>query len=115
MEVRRHHHRLAYTGIVSAVVLAIGLFALRFPVFLDDYDQWGWQINCGTGYVSELTQATAATGPANYVDECESALMLRRLWTIPLAVVGAIVLLTVVVASAITSGSESLVRKPDTA
>jgi hypothetical protein len=44
-----------------------------------------------TGYGSELTQATAATGPKNYVDECESAL------------------LTAVVASAITSGRESLV------
>jgi hypothetical protein len=115
MAMQRHHHRLAYTGIVSAAVLAIGLFALRFPVFLDDYDQWGWQINCGTGYVSELTQATAAAGPANYVDECESALMTRRVWTIPLVVVGAIVLLTVVVASAITSGRESLVASRDTA
>jgi hypothetical protein len=78
MLMHHRHHRLAYTGIVSAAVLAIGLFALRFPVFLDDYDQWGWQINCGTGYVSELTQATAAAGPTNYVDQCESAVMMRR-------------------------------------
>jgi hypothetical protein len=110
----QRHHRLAYTGIVSAVVLATGLFALRFPVFLDDYDQWGWQINCGTGYASELTQAAAATGPTDYVDECESALTMRRIWTIPLVVLGAIVLLTVVVASAITSGAESLVGNRDT-
>lgn len=95
-------------------MLAIGLFALRFPVFLDDYDQWGWQINCGTGYVSELTQATAAAGPTNYVDQCQSALMMRRIWTIPLVVIGAIVLLTVVVASAIASGQESLVGNRDT-
>ena len=107
----QRHHRLAYTGIISAVVLAIGLFALRFPVFLDDYDQWGWQINCRTGYVSELTQATAAAGPANYVDECQSALMIRRMWTIPLVVVSAIALLAVVVASAMASGRESLVSE----
>ena len=111
----QRHHRLAYTGIVSAAVLVIGLFALRFSVFLDDYDKWGWQINCGTGYVSELTQATAATGPKDYVDECESAVMLRRMWTIPLVVLGAFALLTAVVASAITAGSESLVGNRDTA
>jgi hypothetical protein len=111
----QRHHRLAYTGIVSAAVLAIGLFALRFPVFLDDYDQWGWQINCGSGYVSELTQATAAAGPANYVAECQGALMTRRLWTIPLVVISAIALLSAVVASAITSGSESLAGSRDTA
>ena len=38
------NHRAAYVGILSAILLCIGLFALRFPVFLDDYDQWGWQI-----------------------------------------------------------------------
>ena len=25
---------------ISAILLCIGLFALRFPVFIDDYDQW---------------------------------------------------------------------------
>ena len=70
------HHRLAYTGIVCGVLLIIGLIALNFPVFLDAYDQWGFQIKCGTGYVSDLTQA--ASDPVldaqhNYVDKCETA------------------------------------------
>jgi len=112
---QQRHHRLAYTGIVAAVVLAAGLFALNFPVFLDDYDQWGWQIKCGTGYVSELSQAAAAVGDNNYVDECETALLMRRMWTIPLVVVGGAVLLAVVVASASLSGRESLVPRRDTA
>ena len=60
--VTQRHHRLAYTGIVCAVVLGIGLLALNFPVFLDTYDQWGFQIKCGTGYAADLTQAAAATG-----------------------------------------------------
>ena len=34
------NHRAAYVGIASVVILYIGLFALGFPVFLDDYDQW---------------------------------------------------------------------------
>jgi signal transduction histidine kinase len=110
----QRHHRLAYTGVVSAVVLVIGLLALQFPVFLDDYDQWGWQIKCGTGYISDLTQAAATVGDKNFVDECETALLVRRMWIVPLVVLGAVVLLTVVVASATTSARESLAAHRDT-
>jgi hypothetical protein len=39
----------------------------------------------------------------------------RRMWTIPLVAFGALVLLVVVVASAITSARESLVPHRDTA
>ena len=103
------HHRLAYTGIVAGVVLAAGLLAMNFPVFLDSYDQYGWQIKCGTGYITDLSQAADAVGETNYVDQCESALLLRRLWTMPLAVIAGTVLLAVLVASATTSARESLV------
>ena len=83
---QQRHHRLAYSGIVAAVVLGLGLLAMNFPVFLEDFDQWGWQIDCGTGYFSELTQAAAAVGEKNYVTECQSALLIRRLWAGPLVV-----------------------------
>ncbi len=109
----QRHHRLAYTGIIAAVLLGIGLFALNFPVFLDAYDQWGFQIKCGTGYLSDLSQAAAAAGDTNYVDECQTALATRRLWTIPLAVISGLVLLAVVVASATTSVRESLMTHRD--
>jgi len=111
----QRHHRLAYTGIVSGIVVAAGLLALNFPVFLDAYDQWGFQIKCGTGYLTDLTQAAATVSDQNLVDQCETALLLRRLWTIPLVVIGALVLLAAVVASAITSGRESLMHQHDTA
>jgi hypothetical protein len=104
----QRHHRLAYAGIAAAVILAIGLLAMNFPVFLDDYDQWGFQIKCGTGYVSDLSQAAAAVGERNYADECETALLMRRLWTIPLVTLGTVVVLVVLVASATTSARESL-------
>jgi hypothetical protein len=109
------HHRLAYTAIVSVVVLAIGFLALQFPVFLDAFDQWGWQIKCGTGYATDLTQAAAAVGDQNYVDDCETELLMRRLWTIPLVVIGGLTLLAVIVAAATTSARESLVPNRDTA
>ena len=111
----QRHHRLAYTGISCGVVVAIGLLALNFPVFLDAYDQWGFQIKCGTGYASDLSQAAATVGQHNFVDKCETALLLRRMWTIPLVAISGLGVLAVTVASAVTSAHESLVPHRDTA
>jgi H+/Cl- antiporter ClcA len=111
----QRHHRLAYTGIVCGVLLVIGLIALNFPVFLDAYDQWGFQIKCETGYATDLTQAAATVGQHNFVDNCGTALLMRRMWTIPLVAISGLVLIVVVVASAITSADESLVPQRDTA
>jgi H+/Cl- antiporter ClcA len=111
----RHHHRLAYTGIACGVLLIIGLIALNFPVFLDAYDQWGFQIKCGTGYVADLAQAASSVGQRNYVDKCETALLLRRLWAIPLVAVSGLIVLAVTVASAVASARESFVPHRDTA
>jgi type III secretory pathway component EscS len=113
--VPQRHHRLAYTGIAAAAVLAVGLLALNFPVFLDAYDQWGWQIKCGTGYLTDLTQAAASVCDVNYVEECESALLMRRMWTVPLVLVGATVGLVVLVASATSSARETLMAYRETA
>jgi hypothetical protein len=109
------HHRLAYTGIVCGILLAIGLIALNFPVFIEAFDQWGFQIKCGTGYDTDLSQAAAAAGQHNYVDQCETALLTRRLWTIPLVAISGLVVLVVTVASAIASARETLVPHRDTA
>ena len=49
-------------------------------------------------------------GGKDYVDQCEKALIVRRVWTIPLVVLGSGVLLAVLVATATTSARESLVR-----
>jgi hypothetical protein len=111
----QRHHRLAYTGIVCGVLLAIGLIALNFPVFIDAFDQWGFQIKCGTGYGTDVSQAAAAAGQHNYVEQCETALLVRRLWTIPLVAVSGLVVLVVTVASAIASARETLLQHRDTA
>ncbi len=78
----------------ASVFLAGGLFALYFPVFIDAYDQFGWQVKCGNGFTTELTQASgaAATAGNSYVDQCNSALMVRRLWAIPTAALGGMTL-----------------------
>lgn len=93
--------------LVGAALLAAGLVALCFPVYLHAYDQWGIQIKCGNGYNSELLQATiddqhtAAAGvrPATRcVDQCNSALLHRRVWTMSLSAVGALILIPQMVA-----------------
>jgi NAD(P)-dependent dehydrogenase (short-subunit alcohol dehydrogenase family) len=70
---------------VGVLLVMGGLFALRFPVFLGDFDQWGFQINCGSGFQSALTQAVIAdSAGTHFVDRCHTALAVRRGWTIPL-------------------------------
>ena len=106
-----YHHRAFYIGVVCVALIAVGLLALNFPVFLDAFDQYGFQIKCGTGYAADLTQAAASADPNNFVDQCETALLIRRLWTIPLVVIGAIVLVPVVAVAAIVWGRESAFGK----
>jgi hypothetical protein len=77
------------------MLLAGGLFALWWPVFIDAYDQFGFQIKCGTGFGSDIEQAAAAgqaLGTSEFVDQCNSALALRRAWTIPAATIGTLIL-----------------------
>ncbi|RAU98243.1 hypothetical protein DQP58_06045 [Mycobacterium colombiense] len=81
--------------IVSAavVLLAGGVFALYLPVFIDAYDQFGWQVKCGSGFITDLTQASSALGVGGkYVDQCDHALLIRRLWAIPAAALGGLTL-----------------------
>lgn len=100
-------NRGALTVFAAVVLLAGGLFTLRFPVFIDAYDQFGWQVKCGTGFTTDLTQASNAhkkpprektnadaAHPAdnNYVGQCDRALMIRRVWAIPAAALGGLTL-----------------------
>ena len=76
---------------VGVLLVMGGLFALQFPVFLGDFDHWGFQINCGSGFHSALTQAVIAdSAGTHFVDRCHTALAMRRCWTIPLPVTGAL-------------------------
>jgi hypothetical protein len=76
---------------VGVLLVMGGLIALRFPVFLGDFDQWGFQINCGSGLQSALTQAVIADAAGtHFVDRCHTALAMRRGWTIALPVTRAL-------------------------
>jgi hypothetical protein len=103
-----YHHRAFYLGVLSFVLIAVGLLALKFPVFVDAFDQWGFQIKCGTGFGSNLTQAAEASGGGDYVGQCETALLLRRLWAIPMVAIGSILAAVIVYVAATVWGRESV-------
>jgi hypothetical protein len=102
-----------YLVIGGAVMVVIGLFALRFPVFIADFDQWGWQIKCGSGFTGDLRQAADATNGTHFVASCQSALLLRRLWAIPLVVVGALAFIGMLLATALESLHEAMPAQAD--
>lgn len=104
-----YHHRAFYLGVLGVVLIVVGLLALNFPVFINVYDQFGFQIKCGTGFITNLTQAAEAGG--GHVGQCETALMVRRLWTIPLIAVGSILLAILVFVAATVWGRESAFGK----
>lgn len=81
--------------LIGLALLIGGLIALRFPVFLADFDQWGFQINCGSGFQSALTQAASAD--PRYVDQCHAAIAMRRDWTIPVTLIGGVMLIGLMV------------------
>jgi hypothetical protein len=92
--------------LVGAVLLAGAALVLCLPVYLGIYDRYGMQIECGNGYESQLLQASIndreqarQPGPAtNYVNQCESALLHRRAWVLPIAGLGAVILIPELVA-----------------
>jgi hypothetical protein len=106
-----YHHRAFYFGVGCAVVIAAGLLALNYPVFLDAFDQYGFQIKCGTGFDTDLSQAAAAAGEHSYVDQCETAVLVRRLWTIPPVVIASIALAVLAAVAAFVWGRESAFGK----
>jgi hypothetical protein len=84
-------NRQLYIAIVGAFLVVVGLLALWFPVYLSQYDRYGVQIACGRGFSSNLSQAADAGGQG-LVAQCDTALLLRRIWAIPAVVLGWVIL-----------------------
>ena len=90
--------------LVGAVVLIVGVIGLLVPVSVPGPDNGS--IGCGNGLAQDLSAAREAdnNNPANlpilneviphtnYVTQCQSAVSSRRAWTIPVAVVGLVVI-----------------------
>jgi hypothetical protein len=90
--------------LVGAVALVVGIIGLLVPVSVSDSN--GGSLGCGNAAISDLSSAREADNKSvasipilnqivphtDFVAECQSALSGRRLWTIPVTVIGAIAL-----------------------
>ncbi|MGA5465160.1 hypothetical protein [Mycobacterium sp. NPDC050041] len=85
-------------ALVAAAMIGVGFLGLYWSTSLDDFDQWGFRITCGSGFAADYSQAATAdaeaaaaeTPPAqtDYVGRCRSAIWLRRGWTASLMSIG---------------------------
>jgi hypothetical protein len=76
--------------IAAGLVLLVGVLGMWQSVYLSDFDRYGVKIRCGTGFVADLSQAEIADGGVGpHSDQCDTALLVRRAWAIPVAVLGA--------------------------
>jgi hypothetical protein len=92
----------------GTLLLVGGLLALRYPVFLADFDQWGFQINCGSGFDGDWTQAaTADAAGTHFVERCHAAVATRRVWTVLAAVAGAMLMSTLLFRPALRPSAEA--------
>lgn len=90
--------------LAGAVVLVVGLIGLFMPVSIAGPDNQ--KIGCGNAVVADDSEARQAdsSNPVNlpvineivphtdYVAQCQSAVSDRRMWAIPVAIVGLVVL-----------------------
>lgn len=84
--------RQIVAGAVAATLLTVGLLALRWPVYLSDFDPWGIQVKCGSGFSADLVQATFA----GRTEHCQRALAVRRMWAIPVTLLGWLIVVVLV-------------------
>jgi hypothetical protein len=90
--------------LLGAVLLVAGVIGLLMPVSISDSD--GASIGCGNAVAADTSNAQAANDKnvvaeipilnqivphRDYVSECKSSISSRRTWTIPLTIVGAVV------------------------
>ncbi|WP_422749612.1 aminopeptidase [Mycobacterium sp. WMMD1722] len=101
---------------IGAILLAVGVIGLLVPVSASDGER---SVGCGNALVADKSSAQAANndGVANvpvlnqlvphtdFVALCDSAISSRRTWTIPVAVIGALVLVGSAFLGSRTAGS----------
>jgi hypothetical protein len=105
--------------LVGAVALVVGVIGLLVPVSVPGPDNGS--IGCGNGVVQDSSAAREAdnNNPANlpilnqviphtnYTAQCQSAVSGRRAWTVPVAIVG-----LVVIAGSFVVGGRAGARTP---
>lgn len=101
---------------IGAIILAVGVIGLLVPVSASDGER---SVGCGNALVADTSAAQAANNDGvagipvlnellphtDFVALCNSALSSRRTWTIPVTVIGALVLVGSVFLGGRTAGS----------
>jgi hypothetical protein len=89
--------------LIGAVVLIVGVVGLLMPVSIPGPD--GQKLGCGNAVVADSSAAREAdnNNPVNlpvlneviphtdYAAQCDSAVSSRRMWSIPVAIIGLVV------------------------
>ncbi|WP_264013473.1 hypothetical protein [[Mycobacterium] manitobense] len=83
-------------ALIAAAMIGVGFLGLYWSTSLDDFDQWGFRITCGTGFAADYSQAGTADAAAaetrqtqpDYVGQCRSAIWIRRGWTASVMSIG---------------------------
>jgi hypothetical protein len=86
-----------YLGVAGLLLAVVGLAALWVPIDLNQHDAYGFPIECGNGFSSNLTQVVQTSG-GDVVNKCQSALFTRRVWAIPSVAIGWMLLTVFVIA-----------------
>lgn len=79
-------HRQIYVAIVGLLLAFVGLAALWFPVYLDQYDAYGIKISRGNGIGFQLAHISHDVNASTA--GCGKALLIRRAWAIPTVALG---------------------------
>ena len=107
-------------AVVAGLIAFVGVVAFYYPIQLSAYDPWGMKIPCGTAMSPDVDQAVEAdiytanpparatsSGPTNYAAECNQAVWIRRGWSVPLILVGGIVVGVIALGRGSQSQSQS--------
>ena len=71
--------------VVGVVLIAGGLTGLFIPVSVSDGSQG---VGCGSAAIEDASGAQSANGGSDLVLQCDNAVSNRRMWSIPMALIG---------------------------
>ena len=72
--------------VVGLVLVAGGLTGLFVPISVDDGS--GHSIGCGSAAIEDASGAQSANGGTDFVLQCDTSVSHRRMWSIPMVLVG---------------------------
>jgi hypothetical protein len=72
--------------VVGVLLIAGGLTGLFIPLSVSDASGQG--VGCGSAAIEDASGAQSANGGTDFVLQCGSAISNRRMWSIPMVLIG---------------------------